>query len=93
MNIHLAPGAGDRVSIVTFDALDAYHAPKIVVSLTANFDAATTAALAVTLAAGPHRDFYRLERAVCRARAGGPEQAVAEVEEVLMKGHKLSTVS
>jgi Flp pilus assembly protein TadG len=43
MNGQIAPGAGDRVAIVSFDAIDAYHAPRIVMPLTSDFDAAMAA--------------------------------------------------
>ncbi|HET6425816.1 MAG TPA: vWA domain-containing protein, partial [Planctomycetaceae bacterium] len=42
-NIGLAPGAGDRVSVITFDAADATHAPQVRVSLTENFSNAKQA--------------------------------------------------
>ena len=36
-NAGLSPGTGDRVSLVTYDALDSNHAPAIVVPLTDNY--------------------------------------------------------
>ncbi|MCA8995401.1 MAG: VWA domain-containing protein [Planctomycetaceae bacterium] len=42
-NAGITNGAGDRVAIVTFDALDAYHAPRIEIGLTADYSAAMSA--------------------------------------------------
>ncbi|VAX42305.1 hypothetical protein MNBD_PLANCTO02-1880, partial [hydrothermal vent metagenome] len=42
-NQFISANVGDRVSIVTFDGLDAFHAPKIVIPLTSDFDAAMLA--------------------------------------------------
>jgi uncharacterized membrane protein YgcG len=42
-NEGLGPGVGDRVAIVTFDAVDAYHAPQIVLPLTDDYAAAKAA--------------------------------------------------
>lgn len=42
-NAGLNGSVADRVGIVTYDASDAYHAPQIVVPLTANYDAAMLA--------------------------------------------------
>ncbi|SFH71078.1 TadG family pilus assembly protein [Planctomicrobium piriforme] len=42
-NAGLSKGAGDRVSIVSFDALDAYHQPALVMSLTDDYTAAMKA--------------------------------------------------
>lgn len=42
-NAFVAQGAGDRVSIVTFDGLDTWHAPTVVLPLTDDFDAAMMA--------------------------------------------------
>lgn len=41
-NVGLAPGVGDRVSIITFDAADESHAPEVRLSLTENFANAKT---------------------------------------------------
>lgn len=43
MNETVKPGYGDMVSIVTYDALDKYHEPELLVSLTADYDAAMQA--------------------------------------------------
>lgn len=42
-NAGLGGSVADRVGIVTFDASDAYHAPQVVVPLTADYDAAMLA--------------------------------------------------
>lgn len=42
-NEGVTPGAGDRVAIVTFDGLDAWHQPQIALPLTPDFDIAMTA--------------------------------------------------
>lgn len=42
-NEFVARGAGDRVSIVTFDGIDNWHEPTVVLPLTDNFDAAMQA--------------------------------------------------
>lgn len=42
-NAGLASGAGDRVAIVTYDGQDGYHAPQLVLPLTANYDNAMAA--------------------------------------------------
>jgi hypothetical protein len=39
-NTGITPGAGDQVAVITFDGLDSYHAPQVVVPLTADFDRA-----------------------------------------------------
>ena len=43
MNKGLPTGTGDRVSIVSYDALDSYHTPKVVIALTGDYDAAMQA--------------------------------------------------
>ena len=43
MNTSVSALGRDRVSIITFDGLDAYHTPKIVQSLTTNYTACMTA--------------------------------------------------
>lgn len=42
-NAGIAAGSGDRVSVITFDGQDSYHAPQVVVPLTSNYLAAMTA--------------------------------------------------
>jgi len=42
-NVGLGVGVGDRVGIVTFDAVDAYHSPQIVLPLTDDYHAAMLA--------------------------------------------------
>ncbi|MCA9081999.1 MAG: VWA domain-containing protein, partial [Planctomycetaceae bacterium] len=42
-NDSISPGAGDRVALVTYDALDAEHAPQVVLPLSADYDAAMSA--------------------------------------------------
>lgn len=39
----LLSGSGDRVAVISFDALDAYHSPRVVKSLTSDFDSAMQA--------------------------------------------------
>ncbi|MEZ5942694.1 MAG: VWA domain-containing protein [Planctomycetaceae bacterium] len=39
-NMGITPGAGDRVALVTYDGLDAYHTPQLVVPLTSSFSSA-----------------------------------------------------
>lgn len=39
-NLGITPGAGDRVALVTYDGLDAYHTPQLVVPLTSSFSSA-----------------------------------------------------
>ncbi|MFN0198481.1 MAG: vWA domain-containing protein, partial [Planctomycetaceae bacterium] len=43
LNGGLPNGAGDRVSLVTFDAIDQYHSPELVVPLTGNYRTAMDA--------------------------------------------------
>lgn len=43
-NTGLSPGTGDKVSLVTYDGLDANHAPAIVVPLTDNYGSVMIAA-------------------------------------------------
>lgn len=42
-NALVAAGVGDRISIVTFDGLDAHHLPEVYLPLTSDFDAAMEA--------------------------------------------------
>ncbi|MEZ6067518.1 MAG: VWA domain-containing protein [Planctomycetaceae bacterium] len=42
-NAGIQPGYGDRVAIVTYDGVDAYHTPQLVLPLTADFNAAMQA--------------------------------------------------
>ena len=43
LNTGLTAGTGDRVSIVTYDGLDNFHEPELVLTLTGDYDAAMQA--------------------------------------------------